>query len=240
MKKMLGIILLSLLLAIAASSVYARERANIYLIDVSSSVSDCEDIMVKNMKALRQDIEGIDKNDRVIAFAFGYKGKPALIVNETMPPKRGGGGRLIAQKKSEVLKAISGFLKDFKKTLDDTATDIVGAIKECAIIRSDLKDNYDVRLLVFSDGQQTVGLDVHSIKDMTTISEYISSLQKYLQGKKMDGIRGVDVIFYGDSCSIKNITHGDFANLQGGIKQVWKGYFSEQGVNSIDYRLLYK
>ena len=214
----------------------AADRAYIFAIDISSSISGCtENIMVKNMSIFRQSVEALGKNDKVIVMAFGWLGKPAIIVNTAMPERGGGGGRLLAEKKREVLHSVSEFLKGAKQAVDDRATDIAGALSECSLVMGDL-GGADISLVVFSDGQQTMGLPSSALRSINNIAVYGPAMEKYLQDKKIQ-MKG-EVTWYGDTCSSKGMSHGEFAAFQGGIKRLWTDYLMAQGAK-VDYHLFY-
>jgi hypothetical protein len=241
MRRIYSILLFSFLLIEVASPAYARDVAFVCLLDMSGSLSGATncDVLAKNINELRKMVEGLNKNERMVVLGFGWKGKPALIVDETMPSKGGGGGKLLMQKKDAILKSISSFLRNVKRELDDTATDIVGSIKYAALIRLDLKNTYDVKFSIFSDGLQTWHLNVPHLKNKATIDDYILSLQRYLQGNKTD-LSGISLEWFGDYCPMKNMSHDDYAKLQAMLKSSWVEYLKGNGAKSVDYYVIYK
>lgn len=230
--KNLSIILITgiFVLLLIPANAHSKDKAQIHLLDLSGSVTDCEDVFMKNLGIIKTKVTELNKKSKIIVLGFGYKGKLSFIVNDTMPSRTGGKGRKLTQKREEILKAIAEFFKNTE--IDNKATDVLGALQQVGLIVSQLKERYDIELTVFSDGKHNLGIKNSNGND------YVASLIKYLRKEKINEFSNLKIMWYGDSCS-ENVSHSEFSRLQDGVRNAWIYFLSEQDVRGIKYHLLY-
>ncbi len=208
-------------LLLAFQPVCARSEVYFCLIDISGSISKCQDGFTKNLRVINGLIDRLQKGDRFIAYAYRSSGSLVEVADEKMPSRSGPRNRFLAVGRARIRRAVVQGLKRALESATGEGTDCVGALNQALLLISDFEQEKDeIVLLHFSDGFQTTGVGSFKPEGYKT---YLKRLEKRLARSgllKQDRVSRL--VWFGATCNLnQKLTLNQAAYLKSTIRRTW-------------------
>jgi len=208
-------------ISFAVHPVCAMAKTYFCLIDISGSISECQDGFRKNLMVINQLIDQLQRGDRFMAYAYRSSGSLVEVADGTMPERFGPRNRFMITGRKRIRNAVVKGLKKALKTAPGQGTDCIGALNQALLIISDtVHDEGEILLFHFSDGFQTTG--VGSFKP-AKYKSYLKRLEKKVKNTGLLPQEKVSrLLWLGATCNLnKKLTLNQAAYLKSAIRHIW-------------------
>jgi len=227
----------ALIVALFMAGVASAATFTVALVDCSGSMLQDAELkdspFNRNLQELKTEIGRLDKNDRLLAIAFGKKSE-VQIIDVTMPRVAGPRGNNLKATREAAIRKLMENLRNNTAQIDRSRTDLVGSLSKAARIFSE-SSSPSKRLLVYSDC-----IDNESIK--LSLKKLTAGSHKQLL-KKLDSagipypkLQNVSVDIYAVFASVKDLSGLQSEVAIAELKSLWSEYFRRCGTLVSSYR----